>query len=68
VRVLDQYQNIESQFWQYSIRWGEKDQWPRPLGRNFGNLEDFWNFLEIFGRVGKWTTVYPHGGNGSPKK
>ncbi len=47
-RVLDQFQNIESQFWLYSVRWGEKDQWPRPLRGNFGNLEDFWNF---FGNV-----------------
>jgi hypothetical protein len=23
-------------------------------------------FLEIFGRGGKWMTVYPHGGNKSP--
>ncbi len=48
-RVLDQFQNIESQFWLYSVRWGEKDQWPRPLGGKFGTLEDFleffWKFL-----------------------
>ncbi len=49
-----------------SVRWGEEDQWPvRPPGGNFGNLEDFWNFLEFFGRGGKWMTIYPHGGNGS---
>jgi hypothetical protein len=41
------------------------------LGHWEENLE-LWKifgiFLEIFGRGGKWTTVYPHGGNGSPSK
>jgi len=39
------------------------------LGHWEENLE-LWKifgiFLEIFGRGGKWTTVYRHGGNGSP--
>jgi hypothetical protein len=47
-RVLDQFQNFESQFWLYSVCWGEKDQWPRPLGGTFGTLEDFWNFCGNF--------------------